>query len=426
MLSIWEKKQVLDGYPVDKLLEIGLPHMKFFCIRGQYHALCPFHKDTSLGNFSYNPAKDVWKCFVCGEGGSGPYSLIERVNGWSFKETIHYLYENRKTGTSGFGGTAPAFRHKKGNNPSARTSAHGTFFYQSEVPAEELDRIYSCFAQCSPLYPSDAEKLCAKRGLRQESTRHFFRFPSFDDDDFWCQFRSALGEERYHHLLGVPGFFWDERKKEPQFIGEKNALGILNHRPDGKINGIELRLRSNQAMRYMPFSSDGICARNPNRFSCGANLGSIVDVVYPEPPAPRKEIAVTEGKFKALHLSYLGYTVLNIHGVSNWRKVLPVLSELNVHRVTIVFDADSRTNPPVAAHALALGQALQQDYDTYYLAWPAAIGKGVDDAINHGGKDKLKCVPAEKFMQKVLTPFVEQARQNQALYQMRQRSGMTV
>ena len=35
----------------------------------EYVCLCPFHDDHTIGNFSINPAKGVYKCFSCGAGG---------------------------------------------------------------------------------------------------------------------------------------------------------------------------------------------------------------------------------------------------------------------------------------------------------------------------------------------------------------------
>lgn len=442
LVNFREKKEVLSSISDAKLLEIGLPHMKFYYRNGQYMALCPFHSDSHLGSFGYNPSKRCWRCFVCGESGQGVYSLIMACNNWDFKKTIDYLYENRNMPTPGFANEVPStlIAHgRKARKPiesirfisceaeSFSEDAEDTFVYNPNISAEDLSLIYGCFAAASPLKPAEADSLCLKRGLYHSSAKDFFRFPSSNDQVFWNRFRERLakydvktGEERlYHKLLGVPGFFWDLEKSRVGFIGYGNSLGILNHDANKRINGIELRLRTSNKNdpRYMPFSSDGICYKYPDRFTDGTCLGSIVDVVYKAfADKPYLGIAITEGKFKAIHLAYLGYNVLNIHGISNWKKAIPVLQSMTTgdrspSKVTIVFDSDSRCNPPVAEHSMALGQELMNlGYETEYLTWSAKYGKGIDDMVNAGYRHMLRSAPAARFISTTLAPFIQRAK----------------
>ena len=430
---IREKVQEIQSYPAARILQIGAPEIKWYEAHGVYHALCPFHSDKNLGNFSYNPSKDVWKCFTCGKGGHGAISFVMAYQNWEFKKTIDYLYENRNMAVSGFSsipaGTMLRGRRSAGfrkvePNPSV-TVVQQPFPYTENIPADELSAIYRCFSAASPLTKTDITYLTSERGLQHDSLHQFFHFPSPVDSLFWGKFKSKLaaydrvpGEERlYHKLLGVPGFFWNLEKGCVGFVGYADSVGILNFSAEGFINGIELRLpTSSHGLRYMPFSSGSICEKYPDRFSCGTGVSSIVDVV----PAHNKEgryrgIAITEGKFKALHLSYFGYTVLNIHGVGNWNRVFPVINELKnndygVNNVSIAFDADSRKNPPVAAHAMQLGQALMDaGHKVEYLTWPDKFGKGFDDLCNNGATYRLRSVEGQRFIDTTLAPFLERA-----------------
>lgn len=56
-----------------------------------YWGLCPFHKEKSP-SFSVNPAKGIYKCFGCGEGGDS-LSFIMKTRGLEFKEVIKDLAE---------------------------------------------------------------------------------------------------------------------------------------------------------------------------------------------------------------------------------------------------------------------------------------------------------------------------------------------
>ena len=51
--------------------------------------ICPFHDDSSP-SLTVSPAKNIFKCFACGEGG-GPVNFIMAHEGMSFPEAIWYL-----------------------------------------------------------------------------------------------------------------------------------------------------------------------------------------------------------------------------------------------------------------------------------------------------------------------------------------------
>lgn len=442
LVNFRDKKAALGLIPDGALLEIGIPEVQFYNLNGSYQALCPFHGDAHLGNFGYNPHKHTWKCFVCGESGQGPYSLIMKVKGWDFKKTVDYLYDHRAMVTLGFPDRPPAsilspkagkarmtrtFASKGGAAISAGSPAIREMPRQEAPPtAMEKHLIYQEFAKLSPLTEREKSALCTKRGLYYRSMPDFFRFPSPVDSSNLEALLARLdrpGPDGKTHLskrlLGTPGFFWNQQSGQYGFVGYRNSVGILNHDADGLINGIELRLPDGMAngTRYIPFSSEGVCLRYPDRFAGGTSLGAIVDVVYPAFEGKDKAgIAVTEGKFKALHLSYKGYTVLNIHGISNWRKIFPVLEELaekgmDTSRVCVAFDADSRTNPPVAEAAQNLGISLMEaGYEVSYLAWPLNCGKGYDDLDNSGNAHRARIVPAQKFIDTTLAPFLERAK----------------
>ncbi len=58
----------------------------------EYVCLCPFHDDKTLGNFSVNPTKGVYKCFACGAGGDAIKFLMEyKGSRLSYGEALHYL-----------------------------------------------------------------------------------------------------------------------------------------------------------------------------------------------------------------------------------------------------------------------------------------------------------------------------------------------
>lgn len=56
----------------------------------EYQGLCPFHDDRTLGNFSVNPNKGLYKCFACGAGGDA-IEFLMKYERLSYGEALHYL-----------------------------------------------------------------------------------------------------------------------------------------------------------------------------------------------------------------------------------------------------------------------------------------------------------------------------------------------
>lgn len=438
-LSFREKKEAVMALSDQTILSIGIPQVSFYSMDGQYHALCPFHKDKHLGSFSYNPVTTIWKCFACGEGGFGVFTLIMKVNGWDFKQTIEYLHDHKGSPSLPF--SAPPVKMKLRYNTGFRSSNIGNgkieprnnknfsvdneyskFAKMQEVTGTELDQIYRSFAKASPLSEAAIQKLKNIRGLYFSSMQYFFQFPSANDANFWKRFKAELslydgGTNRlFYKLLNVSGFMWDKQENSITFGQFGEAIGILNSNAQGKVDSIELRLENptHKGMRYMAFSARGICERNPERFECLKGSTLAVDHVPMAPWCKKcKGIAITEGKFKALQLSYQGYYALNIHSVQNWRAAVSALQQMtNDLPVFVALDADCYRNQAVAQCAVSLGNnVLQTERNCYYLAWPSELGKGIDDVLIAGGKSHIRCIAAEKFvtkLQKVLTKDNEQ------------------
>lgn len=54
-----------------------------------YVGLCPFHEDKSP-SFSVSPAKNIYKCFACGEGGT-PLHFVMKLEQLSYTDALKYL-----------------------------------------------------------------------------------------------------------------------------------------------------------------------------------------------------------------------------------------------------------------------------------------------------------------------------------------------
>lgn len=74
---------------VDVLRECGVRLVKNGV---NYVGLCPFHNDKSVGNFVVSPAKNIYKCFACGETGDGLSYLMKKER-LTYIEAIKWLGE---------------------------------------------------------------------------------------------------------------------------------------------------------------------------------------------------------------------------------------------------------------------------------------------------------------------------------------------
>ena len=59
------------------LIEVASEYMQVKRAGRLYKALCPFHAEKTP-SFSLDPAKGLWHCFGCGEGGD-TIRLIEKI-----------------------------------------------------------------------------------------------------------------------------------------------------------------------------------------------------------------------------------------------------------------------------------------------------------------------------------------------------------
>ena len=122
-----------------------------------YWACCPFHQEKSP-SFSINPAKQLFKCFGCGKGGS-IFDFIMEIEGCSFPESIKIVADK-----SGIPIPVAQESHEYEELDKLRAELSqlnqwaAEFFEQSLTGGPEGKR---------------AVDYLAKRGITEETTRHF-------------------------------------------------------------------------------------------------------------------------------------------------------------------------------------------------------------------------------------------------------------
>ena len=157
----------------------------------------------------------------------------------------------------------------------------------------------------------------------------------------------------------------------------------------------------------------------PSSFD-GASAQQVIDILYPPDGGEIRGAAITEGKFKGIQLAKMGYVVLSINGVNCWQMILSqfvsLVKRLQLDAVHIYFDADMEEKLGVAEAATELFKAISaNDLDVYFVLWPKVLGKGIDDMLLSGHREKLRMKRGASYIKK-LEPFIEEERRKQREY----------
>ena len=71
------------------ILEVISDYMSLRKSGANYQGLCPFHGEKTP-SFNVNPARGIFHCFGCGEGGN-VITFIMKMEGISFPEAVKFL-----------------------------------------------------------------------------------------------------------------------------------------------------------------------------------------------------------------------------------------------------------------------------------------------------------------------------------------------
>ena len=275
--------------------------------------------------------------------------------------------------------------------------------------------VYRCFVRAAGDLPEAMRRvLMDERKLGEDELDDFFPFPQrCEQAAFWKKFRMELAsafnaqdkDAQNKLLLGVPGFFVNKDCEIDFATNSMLCIGIVIHSRDGRVSGLQLRkmgkLEEKQA-RYTLFSSGFADGTGKYGAIYGCNSGYIEDVLYPRIKW-NGTIALTEGRFKAITLSKMGFLVVNMHSISNWDPAGDVALELTdrypkAKRFMLAYDSEH--NPAVFKSADSLCDKLSKCRPVLFATWDPVYGKGIDDVVNSGNAAHLKSVPPNKFFEK--------------------------
>lgn len=380
------------------------------------YGLCPFHNDKHIGSFVVNINKGKFACYACGAKGDG-VDFISHFRGIdSYEAAISICDEEGLISHS----DAMDLREVRGKKVTVGNSPYKVYhkpelLLSPKGTPEHLDTVYRCFVRAAGNLPDVMKRvLTEERKLSENELDDFFPFPQrYEQGAFWKRFRMELASTfdiqdediQKKLLLGVPGFFLNKDCEVNFATNSMPCIGIVIHSRDGKVSGLQLRkmgeLEGKQA-RYTLFSSGFADGTGKYGAAYGCNSGYIEDVLYPRIKW-NGTIALTEGRFKAITLSKMGFLVVNMHSISNWDPAGDVALELTdrypkTKRFMLAYDSEH--NPAVFKSAGSLYDKLSKCRPVLFATWDPAYGKGIDDVVNSGNAAHLKSVTADKFFKK--------------------------
>ena len=394
-------------------------------LRGSGHnrfSLCPFHADTSIGSFSGNSAKGVFKCFACDTAGDG-IKFIALYDGINYVEAAFNLgidfgiissseydeYYGRRR-----------FKTDDISNFERRYAALDMQKLKNEMAEPYiLDKVFRIFMDAAKaqnnghLLSEEHKNYLLNRGLDEYAIKHqeFFTFPNRramrEIIDKVSRFKKGVDI-----LKEIPGFYYDKKKDKFTFYYAK-GIGLPVKNAQGEIVGIQIR--RDEAMegksRYIWFSSS-FAIENSEKHAFGTSSGAPIDVIYPS-VLKNQTIFITEGKFKAIALAdKMGSITLSVQGVTAWRKIIEILKNINnsnyiklmkqdyqIANILLAYDADMCYNINVFMQAEKLTTELQKEVTdrVFYLFWDVNKGKGIDDLLEKHDVSEIKRYEKESW-----------------------------
>jgi len=396
-----------NSIPVGDVLSSRIRLRKY----GTYQkALCPFHNDKHIGSFMTLPAKNLWKCYACGEHGDNVdfIAQIDKISKWEAAVRIlsdFGLISNSDVKDVMDGAPVEPLGYTPRNPARANTPRSD----------EHCSRVYEAFASAAGELSKEHYEHITNVRHADGWERDFFEWPNPGNGAFWRRFGEELKKQGISSSIVsavqyVPGFAFNLQTMRP-FFAKYTGIGIRLRNADGSISGLQVRIDHPKPgmSKYKLFSSSWASYNSSDEAIDGACRSQAADILYPQCQAVGA--AVTEGRFKAIQLAKMGYISLSLNGVSNWSHVLQdflqLIRKAGFRDIHIYFDADMTVKLGVAKAAIALEKAIsQEDMGTYFAVWNTAFGKGIDDMLIAGHRDELRLRRGDSMV-KSLESFIQ-------------------
>lgn len=339
----------------DVISLLGLPGPKNG--RVTYNIQCPCcDENPRKKHLNINLEKDVFRCPRCGFSG-GMFDLYAYYSGVDRRKAREALLARLNI-------------EDTGGNPT-QTKRNAKKKVSDECPITDVDtrdETYRALLDKLSLASDHKENLLARGLTEDEIERRGYKTMPVAGNAILA--KQLLSEGKY--LAGVPGFY-HETDGRWSFVHERRGILIPARDPNGKIQGLQLRMDNASKRKFRWISSIG--KLDGTKAECWTHLAG----------DPQRTVILTEGPLKADIIHQLtGDTVLAVPGVNSLNhleEALVYLKEQGTVHIMTAFDMDYLTNPNVENGYTRLREVLSRvgiQYGTYL--WDPQY-KGLDDYV---------------------------------------------
>lgn len=278
-------------------------------------------------------------------------------------------------------------------------------------PDKMLNEIYRLIKELCPIKDKEKTHLLNYRALTEDRiNQDYFSMPICDNvfyKKLFSEIRNKFGYKPLD-LIGIPGFYLDDNGKVR--FKQTKGIGFLMSGADNLTRGIHVRAYDNISntgkLSFNEFAYNKHKKRpkyfwvTSSKLNKGSSCGAPVDVNIPKSKTS-KTCFITEGKLKGeIILKTYNSPVISVQGVGNWeRKIAPEvkLIEKNYNKLSYMFcayDADLCFNPKIfrECYNMVKNELINFKGEVRMAFWDYKLGKGLDDVILNGHKDKLKSI----------------------------------
>ena len=385
-----------------------------------YKALCPFHNDDHLGSFIITPSKNMWWCFVEGIGSSTIDFEMKKYD-LSYSNAVLHLAKR-------FSLLSKEEEKKYAGSVKVRdVHVHDSvkLIKKSKVEQKKadpvfIDMVYKMFPLTFPLSEKHRAHLLNERCVPEYSLSDYFSYPSASTDaakELYMKAAEIASEKMFGkkvenlseaektkveelkllkamrtELIYVPGFYKEHGKIR---LMRCNGIGFLVKGERKNVGdalkqqakGINVRRDTVEkgGKRYVWMSSSYAAGRPGNEG--GSSPGAPGGIIYPPGKIRKKNLIITEGRFKAEAAARRGNIVIYVSGVSNWKSVMDmVIKTKEMYGITAIFamfDSDLMGNTAVHGQLISMCDEIKQKtgLSPRLLLWKIRYGKGFDDLI---------------------------------------------
>lgn len=428
-----EVSKLVDDIPmtdVAKSIGIKVRNPKHYTADG----ICPFHSDKHFGSFKICNRRKFFKCFSCGEFGTSNAKLVSRKENIPFAQAVMVIALNFKIVS-----TVQYNQFFQEKISDSFVSEMKKSYFERKIEntilikdVEVRNKVYNTLALvynrlnngkgCVGLLKQEHyDHLKYQRLLSDEQIERtgYFTMPKPNDETMEL-FVELLMERRIipklgywkdvdlSILKGIPGFFQYKSNKMWSFAF-LSGIALPYHDASGRFEYFQVRLDNptKDGVRYLTFSSSNAIEEDEkSKKMNGVGTGVALDTVLPS-EVKSSALFITEGKFKAELISEtFKCATINVPGVTSWRgidkRINDLLQTLPIKPtvIYIAFDADMAHNVGVAAQAMKLTQYITKKFPSLkivYAMWDVRLGKGIDDMMISGYRNKLQKMPANVF-----------------------------